>query len=175
MTLADALKMYKYQLFACLLLLVATYYSIVPPMVMQWYQDDNYSHGFIVPLIAGFFLYERREELKRTLIAPWWPGIVVVAAGVIQLLAGWLGTELFTMRSSLIVILAGMTLFFFGREVLRKSLLPILYLFLMVPIPYIIYDAVAFPLKLFVTRASVAVLKMIGIVVMREFFLHWVI
>jgi exosortase len=72
------------------------------------------------------------------------------------------------MRTSLIVLLAGMTLFFFGRDVLKGLALPLGYLIFMVPIPYIIYDMVAFPLKLFVTKVSVAFLKIVGVVVMRE-------
>ena len=46
--------------------------------------------------------------------------------------------------------------------------LPLGYLIFMVPIPYIIYDMVAFPLKLFVTRVSVACMKIVGVVVVRE-------
>jgi len=168
MTLAESLKTYKYQLSLCLLLLAGSYFAIIPSMVKDWYTDDNYSHGFIVPLIAGYFLYERREDLKKSLVLSWGPGIFLIAAGIVQLLVGWLGSEYFSMRSSLIVILAGMVLFFFGKEVLRKSLLPIGYLIFMVPIPYIIYDSIAFPLKLFVTRVSVGALKAIGVVVLRE-------
>jgi exosortase len=168
MTLAESLKTYKYQFSLCLLLLAGAYYSIVPPMVEQWYGDDNYSHGFIVPLIAGYFLYERREGLKKTLVLPWGPGIFLIVAGVVQLLAGWLGTEYFSMRSSMIVILAGMVLYFLGKEAFKKSFLPIAYLIFMVPIPYIVYDSIAFPLKLFVTKVSVGALKAIGVVVMRE-------
>ncbi len=168
MTLIEAAKAYKFYLILCLLLLAGTYHSIVPPMVQQWYTDDNYSHGFVVPLIAGYFLYERREELLKTTVLPWAPGLVLIIAGVIQLIIGWLGTEYFTMRSSLIVVVAGMILYFFGKEVFRKSRLPIFYLILMVPLPYIIYDSVAFPLKLFITKVSVTFLKIIGIVVVRE-------
>jgi len=137
-------------------------------MIKDWYTDDNYSHGFLVPLIAGYFLFERREELKKTLVLPWAPGLFLIIAGIIQLTIGWLATEYFTMRSSLVVIIAGMVLYFFGKGVFKKALLPVLYLILMVPIPYIIYDAIAFPLKLFVTKVSVVFLKTIGIVVLRE-------
>jgi exosortase len=168
MTAAEAVKTYKYHWMFCLLLLAAAYHSIVPSMVKDWYTDDNYSHGFIVPLISGYFLYERREALKRMVVDPWAPGIILVVAGIVALIVGWLGTEYFTMRSSLIAILAGMVLYFFGKEAFRTSLLPLLYLIFMVPIPYIVYDAVAFPLKLFVTKVSVGFLKAIGIVVLRE-------
>lgn len=168
MTFTESLKRYRLQLMLVLPLLAWMYYRIVPDMVRQWSQDENYSHGFLVPLIAGYFLWQRWPGLKERPVKPDGLGLVVIAWGVFQLLAAWLGTEYFTMRSSLIVLLAGMTLFWFGREVLKGMALPLGYLIFMVPIPYIVYDMLAFPLKLFVTRVSVAFLKMVGVVVMRE-------
>lgn len=168
MTFNDSLKQYRLQLILVLPLLAGMYYKIVPDMVKDWYQDENYSHGFLVPIIAGYFLWQRWTDLKDRQVKPDWLGLVVIVCGVLQLLVAWLGTEYFTMRSSLIVLLAGMTLFWFGREVLKGMALPLGYLIFMVPIPYIVYDMLAFPLKLFVTRISVAFLKLVGVVVMRE-------
>src|SRR6185369_8042661 len=116
------------------LLLTGLYWKIIPPMVQQWYQDENYSHGFIVPLIAGYFLYTRWDELKNAPVNPSKAGLAVILFGLLQLLAGWLGTEYFTMRSSLIVILAGLVLYLFGTGVFRIALLSIAYLFFMIPI-----------------------------------------
>jgi exosortase len=149
-------------------LLAGLYFRIVPDMVKDWYQDENYSHGFLVPIIAGYFLWQRWPDLKERQVRPDNLGLAVIIGGLLQLLVAWLGTEYFTMRTSLIVLLAGMTLFWFGREVLRGMTLPLGYLIFMVPIPYIVYDMIAFPLKLFVTKVSVAFLKIIGVVVMRE-------
>jgi len=168
MTLVDALKTYRYYLLLCLLMLTIVYLSIVPPMVKDWYTDGNYSHGFIIPLIAGYFLYERRNALQKIFVEPWGPGLLVIILGLVQLTVAWLGTEYFTMRLSLVVLMAGMVLYFFGREVFKIALLPISYLIFMVPLPYIIYDAMAFPLKLFVTKVSVGVLSSVGVVVLRE-------
>lgn len=168
MTFSESLKQYRLQLFLVLPLLAGMYFTIVPDMVSNWHNDDNYSHGFLVPFIAGYFLWQRWPDLKERLVKPDGFGLVIIVWGVLQLLLAWLGTEYFTMRTSLIVLLAGMTLFWFGREVLKGLALPLGYLIFMVPIPYIIYDMIAFPLKLFVTKVSVAFLKMAGVVVMRE-------
>lgn len=167
-TFEETLDKYKFQLLLIMLLLAVTYAGIVPGMVMDWYRDDNYSHGFIVPLISGWFLYNRREELKKALVEPWGPGLLVIIFGLIQVTVAWLGTEYFTMRSSLVVLLAGITLYLFGKGVFKIALLPLAYLLFMVPIPYIIYDAAAFPLKLFITKVSVWFLKAVGVVVWRE-------
>ena len=168
MTFIESLKQYRLQLILVLPLLVGMFYTIVPDMVHVWYDDENYSHGFLVPIISGYFLWQRWPDLKDRIVKPDWLGLVVIVWGVFQLLAAWMCTEYFTMRTSLIILLAGMTLFWFGREVLKGMALPIGYLIFMVPIPYIIYDMAAFPLKLFVTKVSVAFMKMVGVVVMRE-------
>lgn len=168
MTVAEAIRSYRLQFIGILLSLAVLYSAIIPSMVQWWYQDDNYSHGFIVPLIAGYFLYCRREELLNATVEPWWPGLFVLLAGLFQLLAGWLAWEYFTMRSSLITVIAGILLFVLGRRPFLIMLLPVAYLLFMVPIPYIVYDAFAFPLKMFVTKVSVTFLQSIGVIVMRE-------
>ena len=168
MTVAESIRYYRLQLLLALFILAGLYWSILPEMVQQWYEDANYSHGFVVPLIAGYFAYEKRRQLGEVLVEPWWPGLVLLSLGILQLVIGFLGTEFFTMRSSLVVTLAGMTLFLFGKKLFRLMLLPLAYLLFMVPLPYIIYDMIAFPLKLFVTRVSIASLKLMGVVVLRE-------
>jgi exosortase len=168
MTLAESIKLYKMQFALIILMLTALYSSIVPSMVMQWYNDANYSHGFLVPVIAGYFLYNRLEDLKIARIRPSNWGLAIIVFSLCQLIIGWLGMEFFTLRSSLVLIITGIVIYFFGLEAFRIARLPILYLLFMVPIPYIIYDSVAFPLKLFVTKVSVGALKAIGVVVLRE-------
>jgi exosortase len=167
MTLADGLKAYRIQLLLILPFLAMMYHKIFPYMVSQWYDDPNYSHGFIVPIISGYFLYERREELLKAEVAPANTGMLVIIFGLLQYCIGYLAFEHYTMRSSLIVILAGMILFF-GVAVFRIMLLPVLYLFFMVPLPYIVYDTVAFPLKQLVAKYSVEALQHMGVVIIRE-------
>lgn len=154
---------------ALLLALVAGLYApVIPQLVREWIDDPNYSHGFLVPAVSAWFLWRRRGELAETEINPdrWGIPFLLVALGLLVL--GWVGTEYFTQRVSLILLLGALVLFLFGREVLSMAALPLGYLLFMVPIPYILYDAVAFPLKLFVAAASVRVLKIMGVVVWRE-------
>lgn len=168
MPFVQAVRTNRWNFLLLLLLVSLTYASVIPDMVLQWKDDANYSHGFLVPLIAGYFLYLRRNELADATVEPWGPGLAVIVAGLLQLVAGRLAGEFFTMRLSLVVVLAGIVLFLLGKGVFRFILLPLAYLLFMIPLPYILYDAVAFPLKLLVTRVSVKALQFLEITVLRE-------
>jgi exosortase len=149
-------------------LLAVTYASIVPAMVAQWGEDPNYSHGFLVPLVSGYFLWERRQDLVQAQPGGGLLGLPLLLFGLALLAFGYAGTEYFTMRLSLVVVLAGIVLFWFGREVFSLAAFPLGFLAFMVPLPYIVYDALAFPLKLLVAKYSVLCLKLLGVVVSRE-------
>lgn len=151
------------------IILVSCLYSgIITGMAADWYRDENYSHGFLVPLIAGYFVYERWDNLKVMQVVPSAFGLVIVVLALMQLIIGSVGLEYFTIRSSLVLLLAGIVLFFCGVELLKAVRLPVAYLLLMVPLPYIVYNAFAFPLKRFVSWLSVGCMKFIGVTVVRE-------
>lgn len=155
--------------FALILAVIGVlYWSIIVPMAKQWAADDNYSHGFLVPIISLYLAYMRKNELENATIRPCNYGIFLVAFGLLMLIFGWIATELMTMRSSLVVVIAGLVLYLLGWEIFKILLAPLCYLFLMVPIPAVLYDAAAFPLKLFVTKVSVLSMKALGIVVWQE-------
>ncbi len=166
--LPDALRRNRIGFAVLLLLLGALYARIVSDMVLDWYRDDNYGHGFLVPFICAWFVWRRRRELAQAPVgeSPW--GLALVGAALVLLVLGQTAQEYFTMRVSLVVLLGGLVLFLLGPIALRLLALPIGYLLFMVPIPYILYDAVAFPMKLFVARYSVDILQLLGVIVYRE-------
>lgn len=168
MNLVQTLRAHKFELLALLVLLAVVYHSIGYEMILDWKTDDNYSHGFLVPFIALYLAYMRKNDLLAAVVRPCNAGLAIVGLGLGVLCLGWLGSEYFTQRSSLVIILAGSVLYLVGWEIFKILLAPLCYLLLMVPIPYIIYDAAAFPLKLLVTKVSVLSMKALGIVVWQE-------
>ncbi|MDA8123154.1 MAG: archaeosortase/exosortase family protein, partial [Deltaproteobacteria bacterium] len=128
----------KFLLPLALLFAATLYWTVVPKLVYDWWNDPNFSHGFLVPLFSAWLIWERRGELrafasKGTLL----PGIFLVLVGVAMLVVGKAGGEYFTMRSSLVFITGGLFWIVFGEEGLRLCLFPLAFLFFMVPIPYI--------------------------------------
>jgi exosortase len=162
------LKSNRFSLLLLFPLMTVAYATIVPGMVDQWSSDPNYSHGFLIPLISGYFLWQSRDDLAAAPVRPSNLGLAVICASLVLLVVGIAGTEYFSMRSSLVLLLAGIVLYWFGWPVLKVLALPIGFLLFMVPLPYIVYDAAAFPLKLLVAKFSVLSLKAMGVIVLRE-------
>jgi exosortase len=168
MLVEESLKKYWVGFVGVLVCLGAVYWQILAALFEQWSKDPNYSHGFFVPVIAGWFAYRQWGTIRRTVVDPSLTGIAVMVGAVVLLVLGFLSTEYLTMRASFVAMLAGLILYLFGRSAFREMRLPVLYLLLMIPLPYILYDAAAFPLKLIVANASVNVLKLLGFSVVRE-------
>jgi exosortase len=144
------------------------YADVLTGLVRQWSTDDNYSHGFFVLPLALYFAWERREGLARAAVRPSVAGVILVALSLGVLLAGRLGAELFLTRVSLVGVLVGAVLFVWGREHLKLLLFPLSFLLLMIPLPAIIFNQIAFPLQLVASQAGEAAIAFAGIPVLRE-------
>ena len=147
---------------------VLLYWQVFVSLVMDWYHDDNYSHGFLIVPIAAYFAWERRDRLKALVAKPSKLGLVVVLGSIAVLLAGILGSELFLTRISIIGALTGTVLFMFGWRHLRILAFPIAFLLLMIPIPAIIFNQIAFPLQMQASRFGEWAITLAGIPVLRE-------
>jgi exosortase len=142
--------------------------GVLSSLVSQWASDDDYSHGFFVVPLAAFFAWERRGALYRASSRPSLLGLLLVGASLAVFLAGTLGAELFLTRVSLIGVLAGAVLFVWGREHFRILLFPLAFLLLMIPLPAIVFNQIAFPLQLLASQAGEAVIAGAGVPVLRE-------
>lgn len=144
-------------------LLVALYWKILHAMVIQWWDDPNYTHGFLVPLFSFYLVWRQRAVLRELPRSGSLLGIPVILLGVAVLYLGDLGADNFLMRTSLIVILAGLVLFHLGRPILRAILFPFAFLFFMVPLPGVIFYSVTFPLQHLAARQAAWTLDALGV------------
>ena len=146
----------------------ALYWHVFAKLVSDWYNDDNYSHGFLIVPLALYFVWERRAKLQKIPLAPSALGLVVVFGSVAVLIAGILGSELFLTRISILGTLVGVTLFLCGWGYLRALAFPLAFLLLMIPIPAIIFNQIAFPLQLLASQFGESAMGMANVPVLRE-------
>jgi len=144
------------------------YASVLPGLVADWGNDPDYSHGFLIPLLSGYFLWERRNALAQLPVQPSPVGFLVMLLGIALLLLGQVGAELFLMRVSLVVLIAGLVLYHGGWRYLKGMAFPIVFLLFMIPWPAIILNALTLPLQLLAARLSTSSLQLMNLPVYRE-------
>jgi len=149
-------------------LIFACYAPVLFSLAHQWGTDEDMGHGFFVPIIAGFIVWQRREELLAIKPQPSWWGLPILLWGGAQLIVATLGVELFTSRVAFIITLIGAVLLLGGKHMLRKLAFPIFLLFFMVPIPAVIYNQITFPLQILASELANNALDLMNIPVLRD-------
>ncbi len=140
----------------------------ISKLIKDWSIDDNYSHGFLIPFICGYMIWQKKDELSQLTAKPANWGVIVMLTGIFLHIVGNIGAELFTQRFGMILTISGTVLLVFGTQITRNILVPLAYLIFMVPIPTIIWNKLAFPLQLFAAGLTGDIVEMIGIPIFRE-------
>lgn len=154
----------------CAALLALSYAPVLSRMAYDWYIDDDMGHGFFVPVVAGYFVWLKRDELHAAAgtFRPHWLGLVLMGWGALQLLVATLGVEFFLARTAFLISLSGVLMWLGGWSLARMLVFPLILLVFMVPIPSIIYTQITFPLQLLASRVAEFALPLVGIPVLRE-------
>jgi exosortase len=157
-----------WQVSVLVLLVGSLYSSILIHLWKQWGADPNFSHGFFVPAFSLFVLWQDRSRLATLPRMPSWWGLPVLFVALAVLIVGVLGAELFLSRISLLLVIAGLVIFFNGWDYFRAILFPWAFLILMVPIPAIVFSQITFPLQLLASKFAAFTLPLFGVPVLRE-------
>jgi exosortase len=150
-------------------LLLLLYLPVLKGLVAEWSTDDNYSHGFLIPLISAYLLWRKRGTL-RELYKPEGDraGLIFILGGMLLFILANAAAEYYTLRVSMVITLFGLVWFLTGRKVATASWFEIFFLLFMIPIPYVVYFAMTFPMQLFATKVTVKLLNFIGLTAVRQ-------
>jgi exosortase len=139
------------------------YWPVFVEMYSKWQKDPQYSHGYLVPIFAGFLLWFRRSSMD---VAAWRPsvwGLPILALGVLLKLAGAYAFFDWLEQISLLPLLAGAVLLLAGPAALRWSWPAIAFLAFMFPLPFRAETALSLPLQRIATHVTTYVLQTVGL------------
>jgi exosortase D (VPLPA-CTERM-specific) len=149
--------------------LMFLYFNVLLKLARDWWTDENYSHGLLVPFVIGFIVWSEFDELKAAAKKPnFWLGGVTIVFAVLMLFGGTLGAELFTQRVSFALILTGIIVYFFGAKILKFLAASFALLLLSIPIPQIIFNKIAFPLQIWASQAAVWGIRLFEVPTLRK-------
>ena len=132
------------------------YGSVVTKLCRDWWFDENYSHGLLVPFVIALIVWKEWGGLRRDVgNGAKRLGIVVCVLAILLLFAGTLGAELFTTKASLVLMLGGIVVYLYGTRILQLLAVPFALLVLAIPIPQIVFNRIAFPLQIWASQMAV--------------------
>ncbi|MFA5118268.1 MAG: exosortase/archaeosortase family protein [Candidatus Omnitrophota bacterium] len=155
-----------------IILAVVTLVAYIPTfiwMVERWIAAETYySHGFLIPFISIFIVWNKRKELVSLPRMPLSLGWVLFCSGIVIHMVSALWQVYFSSGFSLILVIMGIILLFLGKEFLRKLMFPVLFLTFMIPLPLVAIANISFQLKIFASQVATVIVNKIGIYAVRE-------
>lgn len=150
---------------ACLLW---AYWSTLTDLFATWRGNDQYSHGFLVPVFAAFLLWHRRDKLNPEAMRPSVPGLLLLAAGLAMKLGGAYGYYVSLDSYSLIPCVAGLVLLGGGWAAWRWAWPAVGFLVFMLPLPFFASVAMSSQLQGIATVCSTFVMQTMGLPALSE-------
>jgi len=130
--------------------------------------DSHYSHGFLIPLISGYLIWRKRDELKNTAPSSSGVGLALIALALLIHIGSVWTHVFFTSGFSILLLFIGLSLYLFGLEFTKKISFPLGFLIFMFPLPMGAIAAFSFPLKLMVANLGTSLLNLFGFPIFRE-------
>lgn len=153
---------------AVVAIVIGLYARVFPVWLEDLWSDPNYSHVYIVPIISGFVIWQRRRVLGTVSIHGSWLGLPLLLAGLGALLVGDIGAETFLMRSSLIVVIGGLVLCHLGPGMLRALAFPLAFCLFLVPMPAVFFYAMTARLQNIAAESGAFALDLLGVPVLLD-------
>lgn len=160
----------RLQLATALLLLLGlliVFHDTFQYLYRNWHRDE-YSHGFLIPLISIYMLWHRRELLQRQARGGSWTGLLIIVAGLALAFVGLAASIVGIDAYGLIMVIVGCVVAMFGWRGLRAISVPVALLLLMVPLPTFWYNNLSSELQLLSSQLGVALIRLVGVTVYLE-------
>lgn len=146
-----------------LVLFIGAYWIPIKAMVNIWWNNENYSHGFLIPVIAAYLLWEKRKTLKEIPVKISWKVLPALIVVILLSLYGILGSRESVSISSIPVLLILFVAFCFGIEAVKRLILPLCYLAFMAPVPAGVETSLGSYLKIISSALGGAIIGLFNI------------
>ncbi len=133
-----------------------------------WQASEEYSSGLLVPFLAGYVAWCRRDELKDLVIRPSIWGLVLLVLALAMRPLGLYFLYSSAMRLSVVLAVVGLVLWLGGKDLFRRTWTILAFLFLMLPWPNRVQGQISRPLQAWSTSSAVFGLELTGYDVVQE-------
>src|SRR3974390_3481462 len=132
-------------------------------LVARWSRQEEYSHGFLIPVVAAWMLWSRRDAVMASIGKPSWTGFAAVVLAAIMLILGELSAFFLLSQVGFVVALLGIVLSLGGVPLLRVTFVPIAFLVFAIPLPYFLDAELSWRLQLISSELGVHFIRFFGV------------
>ena len=151
-----------------LLLAVGSAYEALIDMVSRWETSEEYGYGYLIPIITLFLIWQRKDKLEVIRFTGSWLGVALLLFGLLILLIGQLSTIFSITQYGFLIAIIGAVYALMGWPAFKNVLVPLLLLFLMVPLPGFLFNNLSSQLQLISSQIGVAFIRLFGVSVYLE-------
>ena len=144
------------------------FYDGLELMITYWSTREEYSHGFIIPFITVFLIWQKKDQLEKIEFNGSWLGVLIVVIGLVIFFLSELGGVYTVMQYSFLLTLYGVVYSFLGGRAFKVILMPLLILAFMLPLPNFLYNDLSAQLQLISSQIGVAFIRLFDISVYLE-------
>ena len=137
-------------------------------MEYRWSSMEQYSYGYMVPIVALFLLWQKIGEIKSMDWQPTWWSFGLMALALLGWCLGELSALFIIVHYSFLLAIVALTLAVVGWHGARRLWAALLYLVFMIPLPSFILQQLSAQLQLISTQIGVAVIRLMDISVFAE-------
>lgn len=145
------------------LLAIAGFSGALSELIHRWNQQEEYSHGFLIPIVTAWLLWTRREALIASVGRPAWTGPILILLALAMHVIGELSAIFILSQVGFVLVLIGIVLSAGGNSLLKVAFVPIAFLLFAIPLPYFIDAVLTLQLQLISSELGVFFIRTFGI------------
>ncbi len=150
-----------------LILFVTAYYPAFSSIISKWYISDDYTHAFFTVPIVVYMIWSKRHLLANGRGQPVIGLLLIIVSIFSYLISLHLQIPTITFIATVFSVISAL-IYFAGFRIIKEMSIPILLLFLIIPIPNQLLSMVTASLQLKVSWASEIVIQSFSVPIFRE-------
>lgn len=142
-------------LLAALVLMTVAFWGGIDELITRWDKQEEYSHGYILPFLSLYFIWQKKDSIGLSKFSPSWWGVALILIALIVFVVGEVSALFILTQYALIAVLLGLALAIMGWPAVKPTLFPILLLVFAIPLPYFLEASLSANLQLLSSKLGV--------------------
>jgi len=151
-----------------LALLGVTFFDALSEMEHIWSIKEEYGHGYIIPVITLFLIWQKKDLIEKSEYSGSWLGVFITVLGLFLYYAGELSSIYTIVQYAFVIVIFGFALSVLGSKVFKIIFVPLAMLLFMIPLPAFLLNNLSSQLQLISSQIGVEFIRLFDISVYLE-------